>query len=137
MLMRVRPDLVKLDRALVESLAEDGAAQTLVESLVRLSRSFHAEVCADGVEDVEDLHALARLEVRYAQGRAVGPAGRRLDAPASRRRGHRPARQGGGRLPASACVYRAAGDSDEAFSLIVSISESNDAANDFTPSSTS
>jgi diguanylate cyclase (GGDEF)-like protein/PAS domain S-box-containing protein len=74
MLMRVRPDLVKLDRALVESLAEDGAAQTLVESLVRLSRSFHAEVCADGVEDVEDLHALARLDVRYAQGRAVGQA---------------------------------------------------------------
>jgi len=63
---------VKLDRSLVESLAEDGAAQTLVESLVRLSRSFHGEVCADGVEGVEDLHALARLDVRYAQGRAVG-----------------------------------------------------------------
>ncbi len=74
MLMRVRPDLVKLDRGLVESLAEDGAAQTLVESLVRLARSFHADVCADGVEDVEDLRALARLDVRYAQGRAVGAA---------------------------------------------------------------
>jgi len=83
MLMRVRPDLVKLDRSLVESLAEDGAAQTLVESLVRLSRSFHGEVCADGVEGVEDLHALARLDVRYAQGRAVGQAAEAWTQPAS------------------------------------------------------
>jgi diguanylate cyclase (GGDEF)-like protein/PAS domain S-box-containing protein len=72
MLMRVRPDLVKLERALVQSVSEDGAAQTLVESFVRLARSFQAEVCADGVEDIADLRVLARLDVRYAQGRAVG-----------------------------------------------------------------
>jgi EAL domain-containing protein (putative c-di-GMP-specific phosphodiesterase class I) len=75
MLMRLRPDLVKLDRALVDSIAEDGAAQTLVESFVRLARGIGADVGAEGVESVEDLRALARLDVRYAQGRAVGPAG--------------------------------------------------------------
>jgi diguanylate cyclase (GGDEF)-like protein/PAS domain S-box-containing protein len=74
MLMRLRPDLVKLDRRLVQDVAEDSAAQTLVESFVRLARSVGAEVCADGVEDAEDLRALARLDVRYAQGRAIGPA---------------------------------------------------------------
>jgi EAL domain-containing protein (putative c-di-GMP-specific phosphodiesterase class I) len=47
-----------------------------VESLVRLARGVRAEVCADGVDAVEDLRALARLVVRYAQGRAVGlPSG--------------------------------------------------------------
>jgi diguanylate cyclase (GGDEF)-like protein/PAS domain S-box-containing protein len=75
MLLRLRPDLVKLDRALVDSIAEDGAAQTLVESFVRLVRGIGADVGADGVESVDDLRALARLDVRYAQGRAVGPAG--------------------------------------------------------------
>jgi len=73
MLMRLRPDLVKLDRALVQAVAEDLAAQTLVESFVRLARNVRAEVCADGVETAEDLQVLARLDVRYAQGRAVGP----------------------------------------------------------------
>ncbi|MEA2178653.1 MAG: hypothetical protein QOG77_1950, partial [Solirubrobacteraceae bacterium] len=72
MLMRLRPDLVKLERGLVQSVAEDGAAQTLLESFVRLARGFQAEVCAAGVEDVADLRVLARLDVRYAQGRAVG-----------------------------------------------------------------
>ena len=72
MLMRLRPDLVKLDRTLVESIAEDGAAQTLVESFVRLARRIGAEVCAEGVEELDDLLTLARLDVTYAQGRAVG-----------------------------------------------------------------
>jgi diguanylate cyclase (GGDEF)-like protein/PAS domain S-box-containing protein len=74
MLMRLRPDLVKLDRGLVAGIGEDTAAQTLVESFVRLARSFQAEVCADGVEAPEDLRVLAKLDVRYAQGRAVAPA---------------------------------------------------------------
>jgi EAL domain-containing protein (putative c-di-GMP-specific phosphodiesterase class I) len=45
-----------------------------VESFACLARSFRAEVCAEGVEEVEDLRVLARLDVRYAQGRAVGAA---------------------------------------------------------------
>jgi diguanylate cyclase (GGDEF)-like protein/PAS domain S-box-containing protein len=72
MLMRLRPDLVKLDRSLVQSVAEDAATQTLLDSFVRLARSVRAEVCAEGVEAAEDLRVLARLDVRYAQGRAVG-----------------------------------------------------------------
>ena len=93
MLMRLRPDIVKLERGLVESLAEDGAAQTLVESFVRLARSFHADVSADGVDDVEDLRALTRLDVRYAQGRAVGPAAASWSQPS--RAAVRAARRGG------------------------------------------
>jgi diguanylate cyclase (GGDEF)-like protein/PAS domain S-box-containing protein len=72
MLMRLQPDLVKLDRGLVQSVAEDAAAQTLVESFVRLARGVRADVCAEGVESADDLRVLARLDVRYAQGRAVG-----------------------------------------------------------------
>jgi EAL domain-containing protein (putative c-di-GMP-specific phosphodiesterase class I) len=39
---------------------------------VRLARGVRAEVCAEGVDAAEDLRVLARLDVRYAQGRAVG-----------------------------------------------------------------
>ena len=109
MLMRVRPDLVKLDRALVESLAEDGAAQTLVESLVRLSRSFHGEVCADGVEERGGPPRARTPRRALRPGPRRRPGGRGVDAARLPRRGHRPAQQGGGRLPAPACVYRAAG----------------------------
>jgi diguanylate cyclase (GGDEF)-like protein/PAS domain S-box-containing protein len=83
MLMRVRPDVVKLERGLVQDVAEDGAAQTLVDSFVRLARTFGAEVCAEGVEDAEDLRVLARLEVRYAQGRAVGAPGAAWSRPSA------------------------------------------------------
>jgi diguanylate cyclase (GGDEF)-like protein/PAS domain S-box-containing protein len=83
MLMRLRPDVVKLDRALVESLAEDLAAQTLVESFVRLARGIGADVCAEGVEELADLHVLARLDVTYAQGRAVGLPAEGYGRPAS------------------------------------------------------
>ncbi len=107
MLMRLRPDIVKLDRGLVEALAEDGAAQTLVESFVRLAHAASMRTCrADGVDDVEDLRALTRLDVRYAQGRAVGPAaaragrsrrGRRCAPPAAAVRS--PRRAAAARLP--------------------------------------
>jgi diguanylate cyclase (GGDEF)-like protein/PAS domain S-box-containing protein len=72
LLLRLAPDLVKLDRSIVQSVAEDAASQTLVESVVRLARGVRAEVCAEGVDAAEDLRVLARLDVRYAQGRAVG-----------------------------------------------------------------
>jgi diguanylate cyclase (GGDEF)-like protein len=95
MLMRLRPDLVKLDRALVDSIAEDAAAQTLVESFVRLMRGIGADVGAEGVESADDLRALARLDVRYAQGRAVGPAGETWGRPSAKAAATAPRREAG------------------------------------------
>jgi len=70
-LMVLRPDLIKLDRGLIEGVAEDHAKQALVECFVRFAHRTAAAVCAEGIESEQDLIALARLDVTYGQGYAI------------------------------------------------------------------
>jgi hypothetical protein len=66
--MRLQPDLLKLDRSLVAGVSSDPAKGAMVDALVRYSRRIGADVCAEGVETLEDLEALADLDVTYGQG---------------------------------------------------------------------
>jgi EAL domain-containing protein (putative c-di-GMP-specific phosphodiesterase class I) len=66
--MRLRPDVLKLDRSLVIGVAADPAKGAMVDALVRYARRIGSEVCAEGVETLEDLQALADLDVTYGQG---------------------------------------------------------------------
>ncbi|MGZ5334455.1 MAG: EAL domain-containing protein [Solirubrobacterales bacterium] len=70
-LMRVKPDIVKLDRDLTRAIHADPARMALVESFVRFSRQIGATVCAEGIESLDDLTALAELDVEWGQGYAV------------------------------------------------------------------
>ena len=67
-LMRVAPDLIKLDRSLVQNIHEDPAKQALVDSFVRFGRRTGAQVVAEGIEIEEELRVLADLDVNYGQG---------------------------------------------------------------------
>ena len=67
-LMRVAPDLIKLDRSLVQNIHEDPAKQALVDSFVRFGRRTGAQVVAEGIETEEELKMLADLDVTYGQG---------------------------------------------------------------------
>jgi hypothetical protein len=66
--MRVAPDLIKLDRSLVQHIHEDPAKQALVDSFVRFGRRTGAQVVAEGIEIEEELRVLADLDVTYGQG---------------------------------------------------------------------
>jgi diguanylate cyclase (GGDEF)-like protein/PAS domain S-box-containing protein len=66
--MRLQPDVLKLDRSLVAGVASDPAKGAMVDALVRYSRRIGADVCAEGVETLADLEALADLDVTYGQG---------------------------------------------------------------------
>src|SRR5256885_105772 len=66
--MRLQPDILKLDLSLVTRVSSDPAKGAMVDALVRYSRRIGAEVCAEGVESLEDLEALADLDVTYGQG---------------------------------------------------------------------
>jgi diguanylate cyclase (GGDEF)-like protein len=74
--MRVRPDRIKLDRALIGGVHADPARAALVESFVRFAQRTGAEVCAEGIEREQDLLALADLDVAYGQGFVLGPPAR-------------------------------------------------------------
>jgi diguanylate cyclase (GGDEF)-like protein len=67
-LMRVRPDIVKIDRDLVHEIDRDPARMALVESFVRYASVVGATVCAEGIETLEELAVLADLDVEWGQG---------------------------------------------------------------------
>jgi diguanylate cyclase (GGDEF)-like protein/PAS domain S-box-containing protein len=75
-LLRLRPDIIKLDRALVHGVAGDDYRAALIGSFVRFARSMDALICAEGIETIADLRALAELDVTYGQGYVLGKPGR-------------------------------------------------------------
>jgi diguanylate cyclase (GGDEF)-like protein len=71
-LARLKPDIVKLDRSLVNGVNGDPARLALIESFVRYSNRMGAIVCAEGIESLDELAALADLDVQWGQGNVLG-----------------------------------------------------------------
>jgi diguanylate cyclase (GGDEF)-like protein len=85
--MRMRADIIKLDRALVADVHSDPAKIALIGSLVHFARSTGAAICAEGVETLDELRVLVHLGVAYAQGWALARPGEpwpRVNAEAAR-----------------------------------------------------
>jgi diguanylate cyclase (GGDEF)-like protein len=70
-LIRVAPDILKIDRSLVHGAHSDGSRYALLEALISFAATTGAAVCGEGVEDLADLRALADLDATYAQGYAL------------------------------------------------------------------
>jgi diguanylate cyclase (GGDEF)-like protein len=70
-LIAVAPDILKLDRSLVHGANGDPAKLALLEAMISFASSTGAAVCGEGVEDLDDLRALAELDATYAQGYAL------------------------------------------------------------------
>lgn len=66
--LALRPDYVKIDMGLVRGLHLDPARRALVGALVAFADEAGCQVVAEGVEAHEELEALRRLGVHYAQG---------------------------------------------------------------------
>ena len=84
--MWVRPDIVKLDLDLTRAIHSDPVRMALVESLVRFARRVGATVCAEGIEEHDDIEVLANLDVPWGQGYALGrpaPPWSRISPPAA------------------------------------------------------
>jgi diguanylate cyclase (GGDEF)-like protein len=74
-IIRIAPDILKLDRALVHGAHADGSRQALLEALIGFAGTTGAAVCAEGVEDLDDVRALVALDVTYAQGYGLARPG--------------------------------------------------------------
>jgi diguanylate cyclase (GGDEF)-like protein len=66
--MRIQPDMIKLDRSLVANVDSDPAKAALIDSFVRFAARSGSAVCAEGIETPEELKVLADLDVTYGQG---------------------------------------------------------------------
>lgn len=83
------PDVIKLDRSIVDGLSADPVLHTLVGALVSFAHGNGTGVIAEGVETADDVAALRGLGVDEAQGwffgrpgpaAALGPVGPRVPA---------------------------------------------------------
>ncbi len=62
------PEIVKIDRGLVESMHKDERRITLVRSIVDLCNNMNAKVVAEGIETIEELEAVLATGAHFAQG---------------------------------------------------------------------
>jgi EAL domain-containing protein (putative c-di-GMP-specific phosphodiesterase class I) len=69
------PDVIKLDRSIVDGVCTDPVLTTLVRSLVDFGHGCDALVVAEGVESAADASALAALKVDFGQGWHFGRPG--------------------------------------------------------------
>ena len=68
----LRPDFVKIDRALVRNLDTNGERRALLAALVQYARSIGTHILAEGSETIEELGTLIDLGVTYGQGYLMG-----------------------------------------------------------------
>jgi EAL domain-containing protein (putative c-di-GMP-specific phosphodiesterase class I) len=74
-LAALRPDIVKLDRTLVSGTRSQVERTAVIEALVSLTRRLGGLVLGEGVETLDELAALSRLDVDYGQGTVIAPPG--------------------------------------------------------------
>lgn len=67
-ILRVRPDVIKLDMALTRDIDRDRARQSLASALIRFARETGSAIVAEGVETAAELRTLRLLGVTAAQG---------------------------------------------------------------------
>ncbi len=71
-ILRLNPDLIKLDRTFIVGLADDPVRRALTTALVSFATEIGATLVAEGVADGAELEALRGLGVRHGQGLLLG-----------------------------------------------------------------
>ena len=67
-ILRLAPDIVKLDLSLTQEISRDPAREALASSLVGFAGGVGASIVAEGISSDEDLALLRTLGVDYGQG---------------------------------------------------------------------
>jgi EAL domain-containing protein (putative c-di-GMP-specific phosphodiesterase class I)/GAF domain-containing protein len=70
--VRIRPDLIKLDTSLTRDVDTDPARRALARSLLLFADEIGATLIAEGVETLTELDALVTLGVDHVQGYLTG-----------------------------------------------------------------
>ncbi|MEA2411184.1 MAG: hypothetical protein QOC77_1745 [Thermoleophilaceae bacterium] len=73
--VRVAPEILKIDRSLITGIDVDASKMALLEALARFASTTGAAVCGEGIEKLSELRMLARADTTYAQGFALGRPG--------------------------------------------------------------
>lgn len=74
-LLRLAPDIIKLDRVLISGIDLDPVRRALAGALATFGAETGAAVVAEGIENEEELRALKELGIAYGQGYHLGRPG--------------------------------------------------------------
>jgi diguanylate cyclase (GGDEF)-like protein len=66
--MSLRPHFIKISDVLVRGIARSTVKREMLRSLRHIAETIDAVMVAEGIEHVEDVHALRELGLRYGQG---------------------------------------------------------------------
>lgn len=67
-ILRLAPDIIKLDLSITRGIDSDQASQALADALVSFAARIGATIVAEGIETTEELAALLALGVTHGQG---------------------------------------------------------------------
>lgn len=71
-ILKLRPDIIKLDRSLVTKIEDDSGSMALTAALVRFAEQTGSVIIAEGVETGTELEILSSLGVEIMQGYLFG-----------------------------------------------------------------
>lgn len=71
-ILRLKPDIIKLDMSLIQKIDSDPGSQALAVALIWFANETGSKVVAEGVETEAELRTLQRLRVNKAQGFLLG-----------------------------------------------------------------
>jgi EAL domain-containing protein (putative c-di-GMP-specific phosphodiesterase class I) len=74
-IVRLAPDIIKLDLSLTQHLHDDPVRRALADCLVRFAHEAGCELIAEGIEHPNDLHTWSELGAHAAQGYLLGRPG--------------------------------------------------------------
>ncbi len=69
---RLRPDIIKVDRYLIENIQHDPIRRSMVAALVDIAANSDALLIAEGIQEASELHCLEDLGVKLGQGFLLG-----------------------------------------------------------------
>jgi len=71
-ILQMRPDLIKLDRSLIQGISEDPGRRALAAALTMFARDTGSRLIAEGVETEAELAMLRALGMDKVQGYLLG-----------------------------------------------------------------
>jgi PAS domain S-box-containing protein len=81
-ILALRPDYIKLDRALIAGIDADPGKRALVKAVTSFAGDIGATVIAEGIETARELHAVTVMGVQAAQGFHLAAPSRVTEWPA-------------------------------------------------------
>jgi EAL domain-containing protein (putative c-di-GMP-specific phosphodiesterase class I) len=83
-ILKLAPEIIKLDRSLIATIDSDPARRALALSLAQFATRIGSDLVAEGVERSAEMTACYESGIRYAQGYLLGRPGPITDRAASR-----------------------------------------------------